>query len=292
MGLLIVGIAAAAVASCMYNLAVALQALEARTIASESGFRLSLLTQLLRRVRWVAGIVLGVLAWPAQMAALLLAPLTVVQPTLAAGLFLLLAIGTTFLGEKVRQRDVIAVIAIVVGVAGLASVAPEHSSMHAGPNVLTPALAALGAAALFPLLFSFTRHRARSAGFLAATGAGLCYAWSSLSTKFITDDLGAGHWLVILGWGAATAIAAGIGLLSETTALQTRPASRVAPLIFVVQTVVPVVAAPLLAGERWPRAPLSLALLFGALIVVLAGSAALTSSTTLTALSATDATSR
>jgi membrane protein YdbS with pleckstrin-like domain len=207
-----------------------------------------------------------------------------VQPSLAAGLFLLLFIGARTLGESVRPRDLVALCAIVVGVAGLAWVAPEHSSSHAATKVLVPTLAVLAALAVLPLAVSFTRHRGAAAGYLAAVGAGLAYAWSSLSTKFMTDEFFTGGVALVLGWAVATAVAAGIGLLSETTSLQTRPASRAAPIIFVVQTVVPVLAAPLLAAEHWRSGSVALVVLFASLVLVLAGAGTLTSSATLTAL--------
>jgi drug/metabolite transporter (DMT)-like permease len=276
------GITSACAASTLYNVAVALQAVEARTVASEHRFRLSLITQLLRRVRWVSGMVLGIAAWTLQTLALFLAPITVVQPSLAAGLFLLLFIGARTLGESVRFKDLVALCAIVVGVAGLAWVAPEHSSSHATTEVLAPTLVVLGILAVLPLAFSFTRHRGATTGYLAAVGAGLAYAWSSLSTKFMTDDFFSTGVFVVLAWAVATALAAGVGLLSETTSLQTRPASRAAPIIFVVQTVVPVLAAPLLAAEHWKSGSGALAVLFVSLVFVLAGAGAVTSSQTLT----------
>ena len=57
-------------------------------------------------------------------------------------------------------------------------------------------------------------------------------------------------------WGLSTAAASGVGVLSEMSALQSRPAIQVAPVVFVTQTVVPVVLAPLLFGERFSATPL------------------------------------
>src|SRR5919108_5732094 len=93
----LLGMAAAVAASAMYNVAIALQAIEAREVPAEHGLRLSLLARLVRRRRWLAGAGLNFLGWPVQTVALLAAPLTVVQPCLAAGLLLLLAIGSRML---------------------------------------------------------------------------------------------------------------------------------------------------------------------------------------------------
>ena len=93
MASIVLGVVAACTASVMYNLGVALQALEARVMPAAQGLRPSLIGDLAHRPRWLAGTALGVVGWPLQAAALLLAPLTVVQPALAFGLVLLLVLG-------------------------------------------------------------------------------------------------------------------------------------------------------------------------------------------------------
>jgi hypothetical protein len=98
------GIALGAAAACCFDGAVALQALQAR---AEPG-----LLGLLRRPRWLAATALAIAGWPLQIAALALAPLTVVQPALALGLVLLLALGVRLLGEPARPRDFAAAAAI------------------------------------------------------------------------------------------------------------------------------------------------------------------------------------
>ena len=107
--MLALGIVAAVGASLLYNTSIALQALEAREVPGEHALRPSLIGRLLRNRRWLGATALGLLGWPLEIAALLLAPLTVVQPCLASGLILLLWLGATRLGEapgaaRVRRR--------------------------------------------------------------------------------------------------------------------------------------------------------------------------------------------
>src|SRR5437868_3411834 len=97
----IAGMGVACVASAMFNLAVVLQAGEARKIDASHSLRLSLMKKLLARPAWLVGGALTALGWLLQPAALLLAPLTVVQPCLAAGLLLLLVVASRRLNEKV-----------------------------------------------------------------------------------------------------------------------------------------------------------------------------------------------
>src|SRR4051812_7989973 len=109
----VVGVALACLASCLFNAGIAIQASEARQVPGEEGLRLALIGSLLRRPRWLAGTALNLLAAPTQIAALFFAPLTVVQPADAAGLLLLLYLGSRVLGERVGPRELGAVGAII-----------------------------------------------------------------------------------------------------------------------------------------------------------------------------------
>ena len=68
------------------------------------------------------------------------------------------------------------------------------------------------------------------------------------------------------------------------SALQERPAIQVAPVVFVTQTVVPVVLAPLLFGERFSATPLGGVPLALSLALLVAGAAVLARSPLLLAL--------
>src|ERR1700730_14250151 len=113
------GVALACVASMLFNGAVVLQARETRAVPREQGLHLSLLGSLLRRRRWLVGIALQVLGVGVQTGALLLAPLTAVQPAEAAGLVSLLFLGSRTLDERVGRAEIIAVAAIAIGIVGL-----------------------------------------------------------------------------------------------------------------------------------------------------------------------------
>jgi drug/metabolite transporter (DMT)-like permease len=274
-GELILGMLAAFAASAAYNVAIALQALEARDVPEEHGLRLSLLLRLLRRPRWLAGAALNFLGWPLQTVALLLAPLTLVQPCLAAGLLLLLAIGSRHLHEHVGRREVIAICAIIAGVVVLAFAAPHKSESAAGPDTVAAVLGVLGGLAVFPYLLSRFR---RVTGLPVAISAGLAFAWSGISTKLLADSLSTGDWTGIIGWAAATGVAAALGTASEMTALQSRGATEVAPLVFVTQLLVPALLAPVLVHESWDSTPLGGLVLLLGLLIVSAGSFLLASS--------------
>jgi drug/metabolite transporter (DMT)-like permease len=257
---LIAGAAAAAVAALCFNGAVVLYALESRQIAQEHGLRLSLITRLARRPRWRAAIALDALGWPFQLVALSLAPITVVQPTLALGLLLLLAVGSKGLGERVGRQELLAAAAIVGGVVALALAAPPHTSGTSDGEVLAAVLGLLVLASAAPYLLP----RRYAGADMLILAAGAAFTATALAGKVLTDRLAAGDWGAAIALGAGTAVVAALGLLSETSALQRYEATRVSPAVFVVQTVAPVMAAPLLFGEKWGATP------GGGIVIVLA----------------------
>jgi hypothetical protein len=247
------GIVSAVGASLLYNASIALQALEAREVPGEHSLRLSLIGKLVRNKRWLGATALGLVGWPLEIVALLLAPLTVVQPCLASGLILLLWLGATRLGEAPGRREFVAVAAIVIGVGGVAWAAPERTTHHAGTMAIAVALAVVAIPIALPYLM---RRRTGAIGALMVISAGFGYAWTAIASKLLTDELAAGAIVVAAAWLATAAVSEGLALLSEMSALQRRAATHVAPTMFAVQILVPVLLAPLIFGESWGDAPL------------------------------------
>ena len=237
----------------LFALGIGLQALEARVGPAEQALRLSLFRRLVRRPRWLAGTALGLAGWVAQGYALTRAPLTLVQPLLAANLVFLLAVSARQLGERVGRRERLAVLAVAAGVPLLALTAPSRETGHAHGARLWVALGVLGALALAPLGL---RGLARSASILVPFGAGVGYALDGIATKFAADDYVRRLWLGLVLWALLMGVAAGLGTLAEMSALQRRPAAHVVPLVMALNTFVPVALAPLLVGELWPGDPL------------------------------------
>lgn len=115
-----VAVAASLGAALLLGTGMVLQALDARRVAHDHGLRLSLLARLVKRQRWVAGSVIGYLAFPLQVVAFRHGPLVLVQPVHACGLLLLLTAG----GQLLRERaSTLVVVGAAVMVAGLGMVA-------------------------------------------------------------------------------------------------------------------------------------------------------------------------
>jgi drug/metabolite transporter (DMT)-like permease len=219
----------------------------------------------------------------------------VVPPSLTRGLILLLWLGATRLGERPGRREAVAVGAIVAGVVGVGLTAPERSTDHAGGAAIALALVVVAIPVVLPYAFrSRIRHsphqggvkvgRADWIGTLVMIGAGCGYAWTAIASKLLTDELAAGALLVALAWLATAAASEGLALLNEMSALQRRAATHVAPVMFAVQVIVPVLLAPLIFGESWGETPLGGAVLVACIGVTLAGTVLLAGSSTVGAV--------
>jgi drug/metabolite transporter (DMT)-like permease len=159
--------------------------------------------------------------------------------------------------------------------------APHRSVEIAGAVSTGIVLVVVGLVALAPYALRLVRGAqefSHNLALLATFGTGMAFAWSSFSTKLAADGLASHHIYVALAWTVATFFAGLVGLLSEMSALQSLPATRVAPIVFVVELVVPVLMAMLLAGERLSTAVLGGLPFLIALVAVTGGAAALCAS--------------
>lgn len=285
---ILVGIALALATAALFAAGVVLQAVEARRAPPRQALRFSLFRRLLRRPLWLAGTALGVVGVATQLLALTYAPLTLVQPVLASGLVFVLVGAVRVLGERVHRRDAAAVAAIAGGLPLLALTAPERSGGHAGGVRLWAALGALALVALVPLAL---RGAARAASVLVPVGAGFAYVVDDLATKFASDEYARRAWPAAVGWLVLMGAAAGLATLEEMSALQRRPVAQVAPVVFALNTFLPVALAPLLAREWWPASPARDAGIVVALALIAAGTVALARSSPVARALAAPATS-
>jgi drug/metabolite transporter (DMT)-like permease len=265
---LALGFGLALCAAACYDTGYALQALEARRAPAKAALRPALLGHLLRRPVWVGATLLSLAGWPLQVLALQRAPLTLVQPTLALGLLLLLFLGTRILGERVGPREVTAVIAIIAAVAVIAWASPSEPGEVPRNAGLVVALGLLATIAILPYL---TRVRGRCPIALLVIGAGAADGLAAFVAKLVAEEASAGRWLAVAAWTAGVAAVVTLGVISESTALQRAAATRVAPAVLVMQIAVPVLLAPLVGGERWSETPLGGGVLVAALGAVLGG---------------------
>jgi drug/metabolite transporter (DMT)-like permease len=241
--MLAVGIAAVLAASAAYNGGVVLQALDAREEPEACGLRLALLARLLRRRRWLLGTALSIFAFPLQVLAYANAPLSVVQPGLAVGLILVLFLGSRYMGEQVRGRHYAAVAAIAVGLTIIAAAGPSHRQPDRGGVAQLTVMAVLAVGIVAPYVL---RDRMPAYAMTLTLSAGLAFAWNDLATKLFGDGVN-GDRLVVAGlWLVAVVVSAVVATLTLMTAFQRVEVKKVVPAVFGIETLIPVLLAPLL----------------------------------------------
>ena len=271
------GLAAALVASLLFNVGIVLQALDARVAPRSLGLRLGLLGRLLRRRRWVLGWLLGVVGIVPQIAAYANAPFVIVQPCLSIGLLLVLALAVRVLHERVGARDVVGVVAIIGGVALVAWGAPSHAEAHRGWFAVIGVVAVLAVVGLAPFVVRATRF---DSGMLTIVAAGCGFGATNVATKLFGDDFNVGHygnagiWAVVgLGMGV-------VATVTNMTAFQRRSATTVVPVSTAVQTFLPIVFEPLFLRERWGSAAFDGGPIFAGLLIALLGTVLISANST------------
>ena len=263
-----IGLAAALVASALFNVGIALQGIEARSAPKKLGLRVSLLRLLFRRKRWVIGWVLGVVGIAPQVLAFSAAPFVVVQPALASGLLILLFIGSRMFDEHVDWVEIVGVSAIIGGVALVAWGAPPHTEAHRGGAAVITVVAALSALGFLPFAVRGTRWDT-GMGSIIASGAG--FAASNVATKLLSDDIGNGHYVVAAVWGVVGVISGIAATITGMTAFQRRRATTVVPVSTAVQTFLPIVLEPFFLREHWGSAKFGGAPIGIGLLIALVG---------------------
>ena len=242
-----------AAAATSANLAVVLTALEARRQPRAQSLRVGLLRRLVRRPLWRLAATLDLLGWALKTAALLVAPLTVVAPGMALGLFLLLVFSAAILREPMRSSSLFGVALLAGGVALVALHSPDREVTIAGPGpwIACGGLLLVGALAAFAARAKGVAVDVR----LMAVSCGFAWALNGILSKLMADSIDSERW-ALLGIALVSAFAVGaLGYLAKTSALQSGEAATVESIVGVINTLVPVGLAPLLFGEQWPTDP-------------------------------------
>ncbi len=210
--------------------------------------------------RWVAGFVILLAGLALQVLALTVAPVTVVQPVLAAGILALVAAGRVVLGERLGPRErtalaliLAAVVAIAVSAGSGAQLA--HTVAAARFTVMVGAVIGLAGAAGWLGLRNGRHGVGRRAAGMLVVAAGLLYGVGAIAEKAVATRL-VGHGLIAGGLGALLTAypwvfvaATGAGLLLFQLGLQRQPASLLVPLANVVSGACALAGASVVFGE-------------------------------------------
>jgi drug/metabolite transporter (DMT)-like permease len=279
--MLAAGLIAGIVSSIFFNLGAALQAIEARSTPRAEALHVSLIWGLLHRRLWVAGLGIEWLGVPLEILAFAWAPFVVVQPLLACGLLVLLAVAGRLLGERPTLEAMLGVGAIIAGIALIAWGAPGEQDTHRGAFAVIAVMTGLVLASLVPFAL---RGRRLDTALTAVLGSACGFAATNVAMKLMADDFGNDHWPQAAAWLTVAAFAGFAATVTGMTALQRAPATTVIPISTAVQTFLPVALEPLFLEESFRDASLGGIPLLVGLVVMLVGIVVLARTKTVSAM--------
>src|SRR4051812_20578847 len=224
--------------------------------------------------RWYTiGIIVATASWGLHVAALSLAPISVVQSVIAGGLVLLTVIADRAFGHDVTRREGIGVALTAVGLAFLAATMDGPAdSRHSDYDPSTLALY-VGAAAGCGLLAAAAARRTIAGGPALALSAGLLWGASDVSIKALSHHLDQGPFGWIHPLALVILFASLVGLAVSARSLQVGEAISVIAVTSASANLCTIAAGPIVFGEPLPSDQFQLALRLLAFALVIGASA-------------------
>ena len=229
------------------------------------------------RNRWyVLGIVIAIGSWGFHVAALALAPISLVQAVIAGGLVLLTVVADRLFAHSVTRREWIGVALAAAGLAFLAATLEgtgddAHSDYEAATLIifLVVATALAGGVAV-------VGNRSRHAGVALGASAGLFWAVSDTAIKAQTGTFGENLTTVLLHpLVLVIVVASFIGLTVSAKSLQIGKAVPVIAMTTVAANAMTILSGPIVFGDPVPDDSLGVIARVLAFLLVI-GAAALT----------------
>jgi drug/metabolite transporter (DMT)-like permease len=229
------------------------------------------------RSRWFAvGWLVALAAWVLHVGALALAPLSIVQAVLSAGLVFLGVLAERFFGFHLGRRQWIGV---VITAAGLAVIGitqgsqPTHPPGYALAALITiegtVLLLATGVAAMAGRL----RVLQAREGVILGAAAGALFGISDIALKFLTHAVQGGPLELISPWTVAALAASVIAFYASARGLQVGPAVEVIAITSVAANLTAIVGGVLIFRDSIGTGALAIAARMIAFGLVIAGAA-------------------
>ena len=231
---------------------------------------------LFRNRWWTLGIVVATGSWFLHTGALALAPITLVQTTIAGGLVLLTVVAEKLFGIPVNRRQWIGVAFTALGLAFLAATLGESGSeKHSDYDAATLALYVGGLALVsVPLMLAASRpHNRRYAGTLLAAAAGLQWGASDVAIKAGTGELTEGAMLVVAPLALAILVLSLVGLVVSARSLQVGEAVPVIAVTSAAANLCTIASGTIVFGEPLPEGDAAIAVRLLALALVIVAAA-------------------
>jgi hypothetical protein len=213
--------------------------------------------------RWYSlGILVALGSWGFHVAALSLAPISLVQSVIAGGLVLLTFVADRLFGFTVSRLAFLA-----------ATLEGTGDSAHSGYHTPTLVMYVGGAAALGLAVAAVAGRSANRAGPLLAVSAGLIWSASDISIKALSDSLDDGVAVLLHPLALVILVASLVGLSISARSLQIGDAVPVIAITSAAANVCTIAAGPIVFSEPLPEDPIGFALRLVAFALVILAAA-------------------
>jgi hypothetical protein len=224
---------------------------------------------------YTLGILTATAGWGLHVGALALAPISLVQATIAGGLVLLTVTADRLFAHQVTRREWIGVALAALGLAFLAATLGDTASeAHSDyeDSRLIPFLVIVSTSAVVVAWQASGKVRE---GILFGVSAGLFWAASDTAIKALSDGLGEKSAVDIIFTPLAVliALASIAGLVVSARSLQVGKAVPVIALTSVAANTLTIAAGPVVFQEPLPEEPLGVALRMIAFVLVISAAA-------------------
>ncbi len=228
------------------------------------------------RSKWFAlGMLVALVAWTFHVAALALAPLSLVQAVISGGLVFLTVMAERFFGCTVGTRQWAGVGLTALGLVLLAATLPHGGGAHANYSLAAmiafeSALLALGTfLVLSPTLGSHEHH-----GVMLGTAAGILFGVSDVAIKALTGSVGdLGVAGLVSPWLLTCVLASVLAFFASARGLQKGEAVPVITLTSAAANVTAISGGILVFGDPMPGDPLGIVLQSFAFVLVVVAAA-------------------
>jgi drug/metabolite transporter (DMT)-like permease len=228
------------------------------------------------RSKWFTlGMLVALVAWSFHVAALALAPLSLVQAVISGGLVFLTVLAERFFGFTVGTRQWVGVGLTAFGLVLLAATLPHSTGAHSNYSLAAmiafeSALLVLGTVlVLSPKLGSHEHH-----GVMLGTAAGILFGVSDVAIKALTGPVGKlGVAGLVSPWLVTCVIASVIAFVACARGLQKGEAVPVITLTSAAANVTAISGGILVFGDPMPKNTVGIVLQSFAFVLVIVAAA-------------------
>ena len=227
------------------------------------------------RSKWFTiGMLVALVAWTFHVAALALAPLSMVQAIIAGGLVFLTVLAERWFGFTVGTRQWAGVGLTALGLVLLAITLPQHGGAHAGYSlagmiVFESALLMLGTFLVLSKKLGSHEHH----GVMLGTAAGILFGVSDVAIKALTGAVGDGVTGLLSPWLVTCILASVIAFYASARGLQKGEAVPVITLTSAAANVTAISGGILVFGDPMPNDPVGIVIQSFAFVLVIVAAA-------------------